>query len=201
MSVESTPKKKSGIIRKLILGSIAGVVGLIILAMIFAPSDEEVAASKRAFDSAEAVRIQRSADSVAKVKADFAALPKATRDSIAKARRDDSTAKAKEKAETSKREKPRLYLTVKNWEWSKGGFETVGLIKVTFKNAGVMDAKDIQIKVTWTGESGTALGSETKLVPIVVKAGTSKTTEELNMGFLPDQTKSAMIDIIDATFQ
>jgi hypothetical protein len=208
---ESTDKaaKNKATNKKILRGCLIGGGGVFVLALIIiiatAPSAEERAAEARAADSTVAAKLTadsaKAAQAAAKEAADWAAMPKQTRDSITKARRTDSLAAIAAAEAQEKELNPERFLTVKSWNWEAGGFGSVGIINVTFKNDGVKTAKDIVVKVDFKGESGTTLSTAEHVIPTVVSPGKAKTVNDVNLGFIDSQTKNASIEIVSATFE
>jgi hypothetical protein len=191
--------------------AIFGIVG-----KLTKPSAEDVAEQKAALQYVvDSTRIATERAQVAadiKQRADWEALPKKTRDSILAFNKKDSLRKWDE-AEKAGREariasenadkesNPLNYLKVKNWTWEKSGFGHVGLVNITFKNEGVKTARDVSFVVSFKGESGSVLTTANKTAAIVVAPGKSKSTGEINLGFIDEQTKNASIEITHATFE
>lgn len=175
--------------KKLAIGGIAlALVGLLIYAGIKGGEQRQIETAKRIAD-------QAALDSMVRVeKAAFDALPAKTKDSIQKAI-------ALEEKTLRMSSHPEEFLSVKKWSWEAGGFGSVGIASITFENTGSKTAKDVLVRINFMGESGTVLNSAERLVPVVVKAGSTKAAREVNFGFIDDQTKSANIEIVTATFE
>lgn len=107
----------------------------------------------------------------------------------------------KEAIQQDKLTNPIKYLSVLKTSWQKGGFGSVGLNNITFKNEGVLTAYDITVKMTFFGESGTELSSADRVLTIVVPPGKSKRSGEINFGFINQLSERAKTDIIDAKFR
>jgi hypothetical protein len=96
---------------------------------------------------------------------------------------------------------PRRFLKPElvSWQWGKGGFDSVMLLKnVRIKNGRPDDIKDLIISCTVSGASGTDLQSLRTVLYDIVPAGRTKTFREINMGFVHSQAAGASCDV-DAT--
>lgn len=194
--------------------AILGIIGIV--GKFTKPTAEDRAAESAqkqyVVDSARiAMERAQVAAAIAK-RAEWEALPKKQRDSILAFNKKDSLRKWKE-AEIAGREariasenadkesNPLNYLKVKSWTWEKSGFGHVGLVNITFRNEGIKTARDISFVVTFKGESGSTLTTANKTAAIVVGPGKSKSTGEINLGFIDEQTKGASIEITHAIFE
>lgn len=106
--------------------------------------------------------------------------------------------RAAEELEQEARRNPENYIELTNFDWSKGGFDTVMLATFTLKNTAAVDIKDMLVSCRVYGESGTYLSTRTETVYRVVKAKSSRRIKELNMGFIPSEARRASCEITEA---
>ena len=82
-----------------------------------------------------------------------------------------------------------------NFDWSKGGFESIMMIDMTIKNNGDKDIKDFTVECEHSSNSGTKIDSNKREVYEIIKAGETRTFKEFNMGFIHSQAKSSSCGI------
>lgn len=82
-----------------------------------------------------------------------------------------------------------------NFDWSKGGFESIMMIDMTIKNNGHKDIKDFTVECEHSSNSGTKIDSNKREVYEIIKAGETRTFKEFNMGFIHSQAKSSSCGI------
>ena len=90
-------------------------------------------------------------------------------------------------------------LNIKHWDWNKGGFGAVMFIDITFENTGKRDVKDIELTCTHSGNSGTVIDSNKRVIYDTVPAGKTKTITHFDMGFVHEQAVKSHCDITDLT--
>ncbi len=78
-----------------------------------------------------------------------------------------------------------------NFDWSKGGFDSIMMIDMTIKNNGTSDIKDFTVECQHTSNSGTKIDSNKRQVYEIIKAGETRTFKEFNMGFIHSQATSS----------
>lgn len=88
-------------------------------------------------------------------------------------------------------------VTIQDYQWELGGYNTVMMLDVKIKNAGPRDVKDLVIECTNTSNSGTQLAKNKITAFEVVKAGKSIRIRDLNMGFTHSQSARSSCSIID----
>jgi len=81
------------------------------------------------------------------------------------------------------------------FDWAKGGFDTVAVVTVTFKNDNRYDVKDAVLECDFHGASGTRIARLTQTVYQRFPAGKAKTVREINMGFVPSQAAKAGCEV------
>ncbi len=81
-------------------------------------------------------------------------------------------------------------------KWRKGGFGTVAVCDLTFKNDSDRTIKDVELLVRYSSESGVALGSHKEVIYSVVPAGETKSINEHAMGFVHQQAENASVSIV-----
>lgn len=89
-------------------------------------------------------------------------------------------------------------LEITNYQWRRGGFDTVALLSFTLKSTLSFPVRDVVIGCEGAGNSGTRIATMVKTVYEIVPAKGSKRVNELNMGFIPDQTTGLGCKIMSA---
>lgn len=99
---------------------------------------------------------------------------------------------------------PKDLILVKNWEWSGGQFGTEGLLKaITLENRSDRNYKDIKIMVGNLGVGGpNKVGNDgytsRAVIHDVLPAKSTKTFQEINVGFRHPDTIESYISVVDA---
>lgn len=83
------------------------------------------------------------------------------------------------------------------YDWGKGGFDNVMEANFTIENQSKYNIKDVEIKCTHYGKSGTAIDSNTRTIYDIVKAKSKKRFDKFNMGFIHTQANSSSCEITD----
>lgn len=78
-----------------------------------------------------------------------------------------------------------------DFQWKLGGFGNVMLADLTLVNKGSRPVKDIAIRCTAYGPSGTAITTTRRTLYVSIAAGKTLRIPEFNMGFHSDQAASA----------
>lgn len=86
-------------------------------------------------------------------------------------------------------------LAIKQYSWSKGGFENILILDVTVANQTAAPLKDFVISCTTSGQSGTQLSSVTKRIFSVVTPKTPLALHDLNMGLIHSQSVKASCEV------
>ena len=87
--------------------------------------------------------------------------------------------------------------TVLDYDWSKGGFDSVMLVDFKIKNNSKYDIKDITVECEHYSNSKTKIDSNSRVIYEIVKAGETKTVKQFNMGFIHSQAASSGCGITD----
>jgi len=90
----------------------------------------------------------------------------------------------------SPKQKALSNVKLEDWDWKKGGFDSVMMLNAKIKNDGDRDVKDIQIECIHSSNSGTRIDSNKKVVYELVKAGQTVTIKNFSMGFIHNQATS-----------
>jgi ribosomal protein L40E len=88
-------------------------------------------------------------------------------------------------------------LKIEGFKWTAGGFGSIMLISLKFKNEGARDVKDIEVQCDSSSNSGTKIDTNKKTVFELVKAGKSVTIREFNMGFINNQAAATSCRVTD----
>jgi hypothetical protein len=96
-------------------------------------------------------------------------------------------------------ENPEKFLEITKWSWSKGGFGAIMIATFTIKNTSPFDIKDITIHCTDSAPSGTVIDSNDHTIYDLVKANSTKTFREVNMGLIHSQASSSGCHVVSAT--
>lgn len=87
-------------------------------------------------------------------------------------------------------------VSLTNVYWKKDGFGSVLVAGFTILNESSHDVFDIEIAASTYGQSGTRLNRLKKTVTVRVRPGESKRVEELNFGFINQQSATCGFDIV-----
>lgn len=87
--------------------------------------------------------------------------------------------------------------TVLDYDWAKGGFDSVMLVDFKIKNNSKYDIKDITVECEHYSNSKTKIDSNSRVIYEIVKAGETKTVKQFNMGFIHSQAASSGCGITD----
>lgn len=189
-------------LKKVLIGIGVFVVGFIILVLIFGENNDErnarLAREKKVTDSIEAqnLLITKTKDSIHAYRMKNDRKYKDSIENIAKIEKAAREAEAKAALEKDKIENPQKYISVVKSGWEKGGFGTVALVSFTLKNESLRDVADVKMKFTFNGESGTVLGDEVKVFPILLKAGQVKVIRKENIGFIPQNASTMSTEFV-----
>lgn len=94
-------------------------------------------------------------------------------------------------------DKVALKATKLDYTWDKGGFDSVMEANFTITNGSQYTIKDITIECTHFAKSGTRIDSNKRTIYDTVSAGSSKTFNKFNMGFIHSQANSTNCQIAD----
>lgn len=104
---------------------------------------------------------------------------------------------AKKPLSLSARRSEALSLIGLQFRWRKEGFGNVLEADFTIHNKSNYDVKDIEIKCSLFGKSGTLIDSNTRTIYEIVKANSRKTFANFNMGFIHSQAASSSCEVTD----
>lgn len=93
---------------------------------------------------------------------------------------------------------PEEALEITNFNWEKGGFDSVQLVRFTVKNSAPFAIKDFTLECNHQGPSGTDMDSNTRVVYELVPANGTRRVKEVNMGFINSQVTTSRCSITDA---
>jgi len=91
----------------------------------------------------------------------------------------------------SPREDVASSVRILDWSWSKGGFGNIMKADFQMRNDSRYDIKDIVVKCTHFGKSGTEIDSNTRTIYDVIEAGETKVFQDFSMGFIHSQTDTS----------
>ena len=86
---------------------------------------------------------------------------------------------------------------IKKFSPRRDGFGTVMVATFTFHNDNDFPVKDIKVKCNYFANSGTLVDTSTRTVFETVKAKSSKTVRDFNMGFMHAQTAKSSCSVTD----
>jgi hypothetical protein len=119
-----------------------------------------------------------------------AAVEQAVRDANMRAAKAEGEALLRERSRN-----PADRLTIKSMNWSLAGFKNVGLVSVTIENSNDFAVKDVGIRCNFSGKSGTQLSTNDHVIFDTIPAKTKKAFKEVNVGFINNQSASAICNI------
>ncbi|UZK68293.1 zinc ribbon domain-containing protein [Sphingomonas sp. S1-29] len=93
---------------------------------------------------------------------------------------------------------PAKALEITKFDWEKGGFGSVQLVRLTVKNNAPFAIKDFELTCNHQGPSGTDMDSNVRIVYELVPANASKRISEINMGLIASQAASSRCEITKA---
>lgn len=81
----------------------------------------------------------------------------------------------------------------------RGGLDTVVMVileKITIKNLGTVDLKDIRVACDMTGLSGTTIGRPSSTIYDTVQPGQTRTFQKVNLGFVRSQVTNGACHLV-----
>lgn len=84
-----------------------------------------------------------------------------------------------------------------DFNWGKGGFDSVMLVDFEFTNKSKYTVKDIKVVCESKANSGTAIDKNQKVIYEIIKPGETKKVQRFNMGFLHSQATSTACGVED----
>ena len=190
---QNTKKHKTSTFGKFLVISIGLFVGLIVVVFIFHlifgdEIEQKNIANKKTTDSLKVVekRKQFVQDSIYEYRSKF---DKKFKDSILAVAKE--TERIRDSVEQYKKnldkvENPEEYISIVKDGWELGGFGSIALASFTIKNESLKDVADIVVKFEFKGESKTVLHTTERMIPVIVKKGSSKVVKKENIGFVPN---------------
>ncbi len=88
-------------------------------------------------------------------------------------------------------ERPEAKVSIKKWNWTKGGFDTIMKGTFTIRNDNDYAVKDIRIGCELSANSGTTIDSVDETIYDSIPANNSRTFRAVSMGFVRSQTSRA----------
>jgi hypothetical protein len=82
------------------------------------------------------------------------------------------------------------------FSWHKGGFNSIMLADFTIRNNSDRDVKDLEIRCEHAGPSGTVIDHNEQTIYEIVKAHSTRTLREVNMGFIASQAAGSKCEIL-----
>jgi len=90
---------------------------------------------------------------------------------------------------------------IKNFNWHKGGFDSVMLVDVTFLNKGTRAVKDFELTCQHFSNSDTLIDSNSRVIYEIIPAGKTKTIKNFNMGLIHSQAAKTSCKVTDLVLQ
>jgi hypothetical protein len=90
-------------------------------------------------------------------------------------------------------------LEVADFKWSTGGFGSVGILKVTFKNRSTKPVGNIVYKTEYKAETGLVVSRGSGVIAKVIGPNETRTIE-VNDGFINSQSDTANFNIVSWQF-
>ena len=120
---------------------------------------------------------------------------------ISQQKKEQAATEAKQRAdETARLSAWKTDLTLKYIAYRKGGFGGVGLHDFSVRNKSKVNYwKDLQLKITYYGASGTELNSNVETLYQAVPPGKTIRKREFNAGFINSQADKARVELVGAT--
>lgn len=80
---------------------------------------------------------------------------------------------------------------VANWEWHKGGFDTIMMADFVITNSSPWPVKDLTITCHHSANSGTQIDENTRTIYEIFPAHSTRLISNFNMGFISSQAQSS----------
>src|SRR6266849_1410843 len=75
-------------------------------------------------------------------------------------------------------------ISIADWNWSKGGFDTVMIANFNIKNDNPFSVKDLKVRCMHRAPSGTEIDRNTRTIYEIVPAHGIKRIRDFSMGFI-----------------
>lgn len=117
------------------------------------------------------------------------AIHKAKLEQEAAAKREQELAakRKRDEEEYERNRNPATKMSIKSLSWAKSGFGTVALVTLTIENMNDFAVKDVAISCDFKANSGTKLNTAESTIYETIKAKSSRTFKEFNVGFIHSQ--------------
>jgi hypothetical protein len=102
----------------------------------------------------------------------------------------------KQSLEQSQTKTPEKHVTIENFSWSKGGFDTVMIANFTIKNALPWTVKDVEIRCRHSAPSGTIIDQNTRTIFDKFPANQTKRLTNISMGYIHSQASRSNCEVI-----
>ncbi len=83
------------------------------------------------------------------------------------------------------------------FSWRKEGFDNVMLANFTFRNNSPYDVKDLDIECEHSAPSGTVIDKNERTIYQIVKAHSTRTIRDINMGLIDTQAAASSCEVLD----
>ncbi len=98
------------------------------------------------------------------------------------------------------RKSPLNYIEIVKESWYLGGFGSIPIHTITFKNKAQVDYSNIEIEAKYYANSGDLLDSKTYTIYDILPANSTKTFKDINMGFTNNQVTKSHVEITGAVW-
>jgi hypothetical protein len=92
---------------------------------------------------------------------------------------------------------PKAFVTIENFSWTKGGFETVMIANFRIKNALPWPVKDIEVVCTHSAPSGTTIDENRRTIYEQIGPNSTKRVSDFNMGWIHNQASRSGCKVKD----
>lgn len=89
---------------------------------------------------------------------------------------------------------------IAEWNWHRDGFDTVMIASFKITNASPWAIKNISVRCTHSGASGTEMDENTRTIYEVFPPHSARTISDFNMGFISPQAENSSAAILDFKF-
>lgn len=96
------------------------------------------------------------------------------------------------------RSNPEQFLEIVKFSWSKEGFGNVMEANFTIKNKAPIDIKDFEVRCEHSAASGSLIDSNNQTIYDIVKANSTRTFRNVNMGFIHSQASRSSCNVVSA---
>jgi len=96
------------------------------------------------------------------------------------------------------RSNPEQFLEIVKFSWSKEGFGNVMEANFTIKNTAPIDIKDFEVLCKHSAASGSLIDSNDQIIYDIVKANSTRTFRNVNMGLIHTQVSKSSCQVVSA---